>query len=170
MNPRKYPSGNCRHCGIGALLRPRGLCSAHYEDRAVRALYPPKPSPSNNRGSGLDPVAGVVPYSLPPRPTLAAPGTHEKLLVFAARARNRQSLFHPRDVNHLNWTALPEMLPLQTGDRSGAGGRSRGKGGRTCSRCRRAQVEPGSDFRCCQVCRENMAEGHRLRKKKAASG
>lgn len=37
------------------------------------------------------------PGFMPLRPTLALPGTPEKIIVFAERYRNRERLFHPDD-------------------------------------------------------------------------
>lgn len=171
MTQRKYPTGRCRHCKQMRLLRPRDLCSTHYEDLAIRALYPTRRAPSNNRGAGLDDVPGVVPYSLPPSPTLAAPGTEEKLRVMAERLKKRQSLSHPDDIDHHGFSLPTDvLLPIQFGDRSGGSSRSRARaaGKRTCSRCRSAPVD--GEFRCCQTCRENMNEYHARRKRAKATG
>jgi len=35
------PDG-CRHCRVRKAVRPRGLCTLHYDDPAIRALYPRK--------------------------------------------------------------------------------------------------------------------------------
>jgi hypothetical protein len=82
----------CRHCGLYAANRHRGLCWTCYQDRAVRALYPS--SNPDWYGGGRDVNGG---YALPPGPTDALPGTPEKWRAFRERIRLCVALHHPDD-------------------------------------------------------------------------
>jgi hypothetical protein len=81
----------CRHCQKASVSRPRGLCWVCYYAPGVRALYP-STSKYAKRG-----VANFTGPAKTPRPTVAAPGTEEKIAILMERARNRQELFHPAD-------------------------------------------------------------------------
>src|SRR5437660_3820538 len=90
----------CRHCQKAPVNRPRGLCWACYYTPGVRDLYP---STSKFARRGVGNFCGLAP--LPERPTGAAPGSEEKILILMDRAAKRQALFHPAD----NLLALPAM-------------------------------------------------------------
>jgi hypothetical protein len=68
------------------------LCWICYYTPGVRERYP---STSKFGQRRLDDFNGRV--VLPPQPTLAAPGSEEKIAVLEQRARQRQSLWHPHD-------------------------------------------------------------------------
>jgi hypothetical protein len=82
----------CRHCGRVPVNRPRGLCWSCYYTPGLRDRYP---STSKFARRGVDDFMGRPP--LPPAPTLAPPGSPEKVLVLAQRARRHQALWHPGD-------------------------------------------------------------------------
>lgn len=84
----------CRHCQKVRSNRPRGLCWSCYYRPGVRDQYPSTSkyarrgvSDFNGRTKGLD------------EPTLALPGTDEKVAILAERARRGLSLWHPNDAN-----------------------------------------------------------------------
>jgi hypothetical protein len=83
----------CRHCKATKPNRPRGLCWSCYYTPGVRDLYP-STSKYARRGVGN----GNGSSRLPPAPTGALPGTPEKMMVLAERARMGVSLWHPLDV------------------------------------------------------------------------
>jgi hypothetical protein len=80
----------CRHCQGARVSRPRGLCWTCFYTPSIRNRY----RPQSRRGLGLKP-RGARP--LPDSPTGALPGSAEKVLVLAARARRGQTLWHPED-------------------------------------------------------------------------
>jgi hypothetical protein len=82
----------CRHCGCKRVNRPRGLCWSCYYKPGVRSRYP-STSKFGQRGIGN----GNRTAPLPTEPTVARPGTPEKVAVMEQRARRRQSLWHPSD-------------------------------------------------------------------------
>jgi hypothetical protein len=82
----------CRHCRKTHPSRPRGLCWTCYYATGVRALYQ-STSKFGHRGVGN--FYGRAP--LPEFPTMALPGSEEKVQVLEERARRRQALFHPDD-------------------------------------------------------------------------
>jgi len=82
----------CRHCQKTKSNRPRGLCWTCYYTIGVRELYP---STSKFARRGVGNFNGNAP--LPDRPTGAAPGTEDKILILIERAASRQALFHPLD-------------------------------------------------------------------------
>jgi hypothetical protein len=82
----------CRHCGRKRVNRPRGLCWSCYYKPGIRGRYP-STSKFGQRGIGND--NRTTP--LPTEPTVARPGTPEKVAVMEQRARRRQSLWHPSD-------------------------------------------------------------------------
>jgi hypothetical protein len=84
----------CRHCQKVKSNRPRGLCWCCYYTPGVRDLFP---STSKFARRGVGNFNGRTP--LPPGPTNALPGTHDKVAVLAERARMGVSLWHPLDAN-----------------------------------------------------------------------
>jgi hypothetical protein len=84
----------CRHCQIGPVSRPRGLCWSCYYTPGLRDLYP---STSKYGQRGLGNFYAKVP--LPALATDAPPGSPEKVLILMQRAQNRQSLWHPEDAD-----------------------------------------------------------------------
>ena len=82
----------CRHCHQAPISRPRKLCWSCYYSPGVRELYP---STSKFGRRGVGNFYGRAP--LPPFPTLALPGTPEKIALLTQRAQQRQQLFHPSD-------------------------------------------------------------------------
>jgi hypothetical protein len=82
----------CRHCQRSQVNRPRGLCWSCYYSPGVRELYP-STSKFARRGVGGGNVREVLPVS----PTIALPGSPEKVAILEERARLRQSLWHPAD-------------------------------------------------------------------------
>lgn len=82
----------CRHCRLGSVSRPRGLCWSCYYSPGVRALHP-STSKFARRGVGNFCGRGAQPHA----PTAALPGTPEKVAVLEERARMRQELWHPDD-------------------------------------------------------------------------
>lgn len=82
----------CRHCGRIRASRPRGLCWGCYYRPGVREHYP-STSKFARRGV-LDFNGRVKP---PPEPTLAPPGSAEKVRVLEQRARRGEALWHPDD-------------------------------------------------------------------------
>ena len=85
----------CRHCLKSQVNRPRGLCWTCYYAPGVKDQYP-STSKYARRGAGN--FNGSTPP--PTRPTIAAPGTLDKVEVLAERVCNRQSLFHPADAQY----------------------------------------------------------------------
>ena len=83
---------NCRHCKKSRAYRPRRLCGRCFDRRDIRDLYP-SASKYGQHGSGLNtfnaPLASF--------PTMAWPGTPEKIAVLQLRAAMGQQLFHPLD-------------------------------------------------------------------------
>jgi hypothetical protein len=82
----------CRHCGRDPASRPRGLCWSCYYTPGVRERFP---SSSKFARRGVDDFNGRA--ALPPAPTMALPGTPEKVAILEQRARQRQALWHPLD-------------------------------------------------------------------------
>ena len=82
----------CRNCGRIRANRPRGLCWSCYYRPGVREQFP---STSKFARRGVDDFYGTA---IPaPFPTVAAPGSVEKVAVLEERARLRQVLWHPED-------------------------------------------------------------------------
>jgi hypothetical protein len=92
----------CRHCQKRRVTRPRGLCWTCYYTEGVREQYPSM-SKFGRRGPGN--FNGKA--KLPPFPTLALPGSPEKIAILEQRALLRQALFHPQDA-----TLAGAVLPL----------------------------------------------------------
>src|SRR6516162_560033 len=82
----------CRHCHGKKANRPRGLCWTCYYRPGVRDRYP---STSKFGRREIDDFYGW-PID-PPEPTAAPPGSPEKVAVLENRARQRVSLWHPKD-------------------------------------------------------------------------
>jgi hypothetical protein len=82
----------CRHCHRSPVTRPRGLCRTCYYRSGVRDRFP-STSKFARQGFGL---ASRTP-GLPSAPTIALPGTPQKVAVLEERARLHQSLWHPLD-------------------------------------------------------------------------
>ncbi len=84
----------CRHCRrVRTGNRPRGLCWICYYAPGVRDRYPSE-SKFARRGVGNDGTGAL------PIPTLAPPGTPERLAALAERAARGEALFHPHDATH----------------------------------------------------------------------
>ena len=81
----------CQHCRQGKVNRPRQLCWGCYYAPGVRDQYP-STSKYARRG-----VGNFTEAALACEPTEAVPGTPEKMVVLAERARMRQRLWHPHD-------------------------------------------------------------------------
>ena len=101
----EQPPQACRHCAVPVAGRPRGLCHKCYDNRRVRAMYPPDAKPTYRFGEGN--VTVGKPAS---KPTSAAPGTEQKILVMMARAARGEALFHPEDCKTMHDTAPDELL------------------------------------------------------------
>jgi hypothetical protein len=82
----------CRNCQRCPASRPRGLCWSCYYRPGVREHFP---STSKFAHRGIDDFNGTP--ALAPRPTMALPGTPDKVAVLEERARLRQALWHPQD-------------------------------------------------------------------------
>ena len=72
--------------------RPRGLCWSCFYSPGVRELYPPT---SKYARRGVGNFAGAAP--LAEAPTVATPGSEEKVREMGRRAAAGLSLFHPED-------------------------------------------------------------------------
>jgi hypothetical protein len=83
----------CRHCHLGPVSRPRGLCWSCYYTPGVRDMYP-STSKFGRRGLGNFNGTGAM-----PAPTAALPGSPEKVEVLIERVQNRQALWHPEDAD-----------------------------------------------------------------------
>jgi hypothetical protein len=99
----------CRHCRVGPVSRPRGLCWTCYYREGVRDLYP-STSKFGRRGLGNFNGSGARPL-----PTDALPGTEEKVRVLMERVRNRQALSHPEDADFAGPRRRRELAPLAAG-------------------------------------------------------
>ncbi len=82
----------CRHCRSKPISRPCLLCWRCYNTPAVRVLYRAESGRGVRRGVGT-----TVDAPRTPVPTTCAPGTPEKQLVLAERAKAGEFLFHPLD-------------------------------------------------------------------------
>jgi hypothetical protein len=85
----------CRNCRTAKVTRPRGLCFRCYYTPGVRAKFP---SASKFGRRGIGNFCGNAPS--PYVPTVAAPGSVEKLAVIEQRARLKQALWHPLDARY----------------------------------------------------------------------
>lgn len=101
----------CRHCVARVANKNRGLCYRCYYTPAVRALYTLSTHKSGRRGP-----AQTNPAALPlPEPTLALPGTPEKIAVLRDRVQARQALFHPADARDWSNYRPPGELSVAVG-------------------------------------------------------
>lgn len=95
INPDNVP---CRHCRRTRANRPRGLCWCCYSNPHIVSLYPPEgkfvAAIWRIPGADEDFFGG---YDLPSEPTIAPPGTEEKIQVLMQRAAQRVYLHHPCD-------------------------------------------------------------------------
>ena len=83
---------SCRHCRVGRISRPRGLCWHCYYSVGVRECYP---STSKYSRRGVGNFCGAAP--LPLLATDALPGSAAKIEVLMKRAERHQTLWHPDD-------------------------------------------------------------------------
>jgi hypothetical protein len=85
----------CRHCKDGdkPVNRPRGLCWTCYYTPGVKALYP-STSKFAVRGVGNGQRFRI---KLDSAPTMAVPGSIEKVEVMEDRAKRGVAIFHPVD-------------------------------------------------------------------------
>jgi hypothetical protein len=82
----------CKHCKRVKSNRPRGLCWSCYYKPGVRDLHP---STSKFARRGVGNFSGEAAQAA--QPTLALPGTAEKIAVLEERARLGLALWHPGD-------------------------------------------------------------------------
>lgn len=82
----------CRHCCRKRANRPKGLCWTCYYAPGVKERYG-HIAPCGRRSDVPD-FCRAAPL---PAPTLALPGSEEKIAVLADRARKGLALHHPRD-------------------------------------------------------------------------
>ena len=85
----------CKHCRKTKVNRPRGLCWTCYYTPGIKDQYP-STSKYARRGEGNISGAG----SPAPTPTMAAPGTPEKMAILEERVRLKQALWHPADARY----------------------------------------------------------------------
>lgn len=103
----------CANCNESKVNRPRGLCWTCYYTDGVREKYhsaaASEGTPTTCKGK-------------PKIPTMARPGSEEKIRVLIDRAANGLELFHPDDrhVDH-NLTGLGLELFTMLGDQSKGG-------------------------------------------------
>jgi hypothetical protein len=86
----------CRNCGERVANRPRGLCWTCYYTAGVRDRYP---STSKFAHREIEDFYGQARPVLVP--TMARPGSREKIAVLSERASRRQVLWHPLDASLL---------------------------------------------------------------------
>lgn len=113
----------CRHCRRRCRNRPRGLCQRCYDDGAVRRLYPGRPAPYGENGSGELPAAAVA----------DVPGSPGKLAAIAERVRLGLSPWHPGDPVQGPEPRAPTVAVVHRlvfwGSRAGGGWRRSGHAG-----------------------------------------
>lgn len=93
----------CRHCHVKWADRARNLCRRCYDDLGIRSMYPlpakehgvPVPILDRARCRGVD-LQGKR-RTVPASPTLAKPGSAEKIRILAERASKGEELWHPKD-------------------------------------------------------------------------
>ena len=95
----KVPDSTCRHCLFARATRPRGLCFRCFKNREIRKDY----SSGQTFGNGWKNAN----LGLPAVPTLAPPGSIEKMRVLEARAKGNVALWHPLDAR---WPGDPRTL------------------------------------------------------------
>lgn len=100
------PVQKCRHCD-----RPRnkhagrGLCLRCYKDKNTRSQYDQLKKVILEKGHGLRSPSGQ------PEPTLALPGTEDKITALEKRARSGKELWHKQDRQY------DDPSPWQAGQR-----------------------------------------------------
>lgn len=82
----------CRHCQVKAANRPRGLCWVCYHAEGVREQYPSE-SVYASRGLGVTGDDEDIEEGPPGPPTMAWPGSPDKVAVLHQRAREGRPLF-----------------------------------------------------------------------------
>lgn len=82
----------CRHCRQVHATEPRGLCLTCFCEPGVKERYPVGQYSPTREGHGTVNRAARAPV-----PTLALPGTAEKIAVLEGRAERGESLFHQAD-------------------------------------------------------------------------
>lgn len=91
--------GVCAHCKRTRWIQARGLCQRCRNNPEVRALFPKggmNPATAKHvTQHALDLVSWWLPQA--DEPTSARPGSAEKVLVMAERARQGRGVFHPQD-------------------------------------------------------------------------
>ena len=96
----KAPDSTCRHCRINHASAVRvGLCFRCYFTPKIRAKY----SSGQTFGNG----GNNANLGLPAVPTLAPPGSIEKMRVLEQRAKGNVALWHPLDAR---WPGDPRTL------------------------------------------------------------
>lgn len=93
----------CQHCKASKVTRPRGLCNPCYYTASIRSQYERFAVQVHDgkvyqSGYWETPACGL---RTPERPTMARPGTLEKISVFQERIERGEQLFHPDDFNTL---------------------------------------------------------------------
>lgn len=100
---------NCKHCQrLMVCPRPRGLCHFCYHTLTIRILYP---FMSNQGPHGLD-ANRRRENSSNPAPTLAPPGSEEKLQELVRRAENNENLWNKEDSDRWDtgeWNQIKEV-------------------------------------------------------------
>jgi hypothetical protein len=87
----------CQHCNKRKATRSRGLCHHCSQTPAIRYLYPVTSKYASLAAKGIMKEDFEGPTQLPGTPTMAGPGTEEKLAAMQSRLLMRVSLFHPTD-------------------------------------------------------------------------
>lgn len=100
----------CKHCGKNKVNRPRGLCWSCYYTPGVKDQHP---STSKYARRGRGNLTGDAP--MPLAPTLATPGSEEKIRVLEERVRRGESLWHPSDAKGNPDRAPVEVITAQAG-------------------------------------------------------
>lgn len=85
----KMVYGICRNCSRYAISRPRKLCWTCYYTPGVKERFPKETSDAF--------IVDNTTKPLPKEPTMARPGTEEKIQVFRERIMRGEHLHHPDD-------------------------------------------------------------------------
>jgi hypothetical protein len=100
----------------------RGLCRRCYDDRSIRAKFPRLDTTEARRTNGQRAWTGTRSRPLP-QPTIAVPGSREKIEVMRLRFERGEQIFHPDDPRQ--WKggciAIPEA-GAKTGSRVAGNG------------------------------------------------
>jgi hypothetical protein len=83
----------CQHCRKKPARRPRGLCWACFDNRAIRARFPLEDERYGRHGLGVR----DRPSRPPAQPTEALPASEQKIRAMEVRAKNGEGLFHRED-------------------------------------------------------------------------